>query len=92
MSDSPGILCVQFSKIFSLSSVVSRFLSVTGIFNPSQLLQFIVSADEINFVHMDIKMTNMFVVQSQNLEMAKLAVGDFGSSQRGEEQVRNPAG
>lgn len=50
-----------------------------------QLLKFIVSADAINLLHRDIKMKNMFVVHSQSLELARLAVGDFGAAQRGEE-------
>lgn len=54
-----------------------------------QLLQFIISADTINLLHRDIKMKNMFVVQSYNLELVRLAVGDFGAAQRGEEMVRN---
>lgn len=53
-----------------------------------QLLQFIISADTINLLHRDIKMKNMFVVQSYNLELVRLAVGDFGAAQRGEEMVR----
>ncbi|CAM9571594.1 unnamed protein product, partial [Ascophyllum nodosum] len=50
-----------------------------------QLLQFIVSADDINLLHRDIKMKNMYVVQAESLEHARLAVGDFGAAQRGEE-------
>ncbi|CAM9827730.1 unnamed protein product [Ascophyllum nodosum] len=50
-----------------------------------QLLQFIVSADAINLMHRDIKTKNMFVVQTHSLELARLAVGDFGAAQRGEE-------
>ena len=54
-----------------------------------QLLKFIVSPDAINLLHRDIQMKNMFVVQSHSLELARLAVGDFGAAQRGEERVRN---
>lgn len=54
-----------------------------------QLLHFIVSADAIHFMHRDIKMKNVFVVQSHNLELARLAAGDFGAAQRGEEKVRH---
>ncbi|CAM9827660.1 unnamed protein product [Ascophyllum nodosum] len=50
-----------------------------------QLLQFIVSADAINLLHRDIKTKNMFVVQTHSLELARLAVGNFGAAQRGEE-------
>ena len=41
------------------------------------------SGDSINLMHKDIKMQNMFVVNAHNLEMATLAVGDFGAAQRG---------
>jgi len=57
-----------------------------------QLLQFIVSADAINLLHRDIRMKSMFVVQSHSLELARLAVGEFGDAQRGEERVRCAAG
>jgi len=57
-----------------------------------QLLQFIVSADAINLLHRQIKMGNMFVVQSHSLELARLAVGNFGAAQRGEEMVRYAVG
>ena len=57
-----------------------------------QLLQFIISADAINLHHRHIKMENMFVTQSHSLELARLAVGNFGASQRGEEMVRYAVG
>ena len=56
---------------------------------PIQLLHFIVSAYGINILHMDINMNNIFVVQNHSLELVKLAVGNFGCAQRGEERVSN---
>ena len=53
-----------------------------------QLLQFIVSADAINLLHRDIKMKNIFVVQSHSFKLVRLAVGNFRAAQRGEEGVR----
>ena len=57
-----------------------------------QLLHFIVSADAINLLHRHIKMENMFVTQSHSLELARLAVGNFGAAQRGGERVRYAVG
>ena len=54
-----------------------------------QLLRFIVSSYAINLLHRSIQMKNMFVVQSHSLELVRLAVGDFGAAQQGEERVRN---
>ena len=85
-----GPLCL-LSNLFEIYPLTSRFLSLPGNIDPFQLLQFIVLADGINLLHMAIKMTNMFVVQNHSLELVRLAVGDFGSSLRGEERVRNSA-
>lgn len=52
-----------------------------------QLLRFIVSGDSVNFMHKDIKMGNVFVVNTHDTESATLAVGDFGAAQQGEPMV-----
>lgn len=53
-----------------------------------QLLRFIVAGDTVNIMHKDIKMDNVFVVNTHDTESATLAVGDFGAAQRGEPTVR----
>lgn len=45
------------------------------------------SGDAINLLHKDMKMQNVFVVQANNLQRVKLAVGDFGAAQLGVEIV-----
>lgn len=57
-----------------------------------QLLRFIVSGDLVNLMHKDIKLDNIFVVNTHDTESATLAVGDFGAAQRGESTVRCYAG
>lgn len=45
------------------------------------------SGNYIHLMHRDIKSSNVFVTQAHNLEVAALAVGDFGAAQEGEENV-----
>lgn len=35
-------------------------------------------------MHRDLKVANIFVTQAHNLEVARLAVGDFGAAQEGD--------
>lgn len=49
----------------------------------TKLLRFIVAADAVNLMHKDIKLENIFVSNAHNLELAGLAVGDFGGAQNG---------
>lgn len=39
-------------------------------------------------MHRDLKISNMFVTHARNLELAALAVGDFGAAQEGDLNVR----
>lgn len=52
-----------------------------------QLLRFIVDGDSVNIMHKDIKMGNVFVVDTHDTESVTLAVGDFGAAQQGEPMV-----
>lgn len=38
-------------------------------------------------MHRDLKMSNVFVAQAHDLDLAELAVGDFGAAQEGLETV-----
>lgn len=53
----------------------------------AQLLRFVVSGNQINLMHKDLKIANIFVTQAHNLELARLAVGDFGAAQEGDLSV-----
>lgn len=46
------------------------------------------SGDSINMMHRDMKIQNIFVTNATNLELAELAVGDFGGAQHGHQTVR----
>lgn len=61
--------------------------SVLATPNTKQLLRFIVSANNVNLMHKDMKIENLFVRHAENPEIAELAVGDFGATQRGEVTV-----
>lgn len=52
-----------------------------------KLLRFIVSGYSVNLVHGDIKAWSLFVVNAEDLDLAELAVGDFGAAQLGEQTV-----
>lgn len=45
-----------------------------------------------NLMHRDLKMHNVFVTQAHDLELAGLAVGDFGAAQEGFETVSSECG
>lgn len=57
----------------------------TGIFgyDDSKMLRFIVVGDSENFMHKDIRLENVYVRNSQDLEQAELAMGGFSGAQIG---------
>lgn len=52
-------------------------------YSPQQLLRLIVAGDAMNLMHKDIKLENVFVRNAGNLQLAELALGDFGGAQNG---------
>lgn len=53
----------------------------------AQLLRFVMAGNYMHLMHRDVKIQNIFVKQAHNLELAELAVGDFGAAQEGQENV-----
>lgn len=59
------------------------FLSFPRFVLDAKLLRFIVAGDATKLMHKDIKLENIFVSNAHDLELAELAVGDFGGAQNG---------
>ncbi|CAM9261297.1 unnamed protein product, partial [Sphacelaria rigidula] len=90
-SGTPAVLVVEIGVPLAQLLVEARatgqmdmteLKAVTRVVN--QLLRFIIAGDERNFMHKDLKMDNIYVRNTHDLDLVQLAVGDFGGAQRGE--------